>query len=103
LEPRLGKVASEGAVTSYLDIARARLHEDIVDIVVPGVLEDFDLPDLALAIAPRPLWIVNAQTPTGAAKPLAEAKAEFPDRPGLRVLDRPEGWAFSKVYAEWLR
>lgn len=103
LEPRLQKVVSERAVISYLDIARARVHEGVVDIVVPGVLQDFDLPDVAQAISPRPLWIVDAQTPAGSPKPLEEAKAEYRSRPGLRVLDRPEGWAFTKVYAEWLR
>ncbi len=103
LEPRIRKVACEHAVVSYLDIARAKLHAGIVDIVAPGVLKDFDLPDVAASIAPRSVWIVEPRTPAGAAEPVKEAAAEFGHHAGLRVLERPEGWAFSKVYADWLR
>ena len=28
-------------------------HDDIADIVVPGVLRDFDLPDIVTALGPR--------------------------------------------------
>ncbi|MEK7404994.1 MAG: acetylxylan esterase, partial [Acidobacteriota bacterium] len=38
LEPRIRKVAVERAVLSYLEITRARLHENLAEIVVPGVL-----------------------------------------------------------------
>jgi len=33
---------------------------------VPGALADFDLPDLAAAMAPRTVWISDAVTPAGA-------------------------------------
>jgi len=46
LEPRMAKVASERAPASYMDIVRAKMHEGIIGIVVPGVLRDFDLPDM---------------------------------------------------------
>jgi hypothetical protein len=45
LEPRIAKVASEKAPASYMEIVRAKMHEGITEIVVPGVLRDFDLPD----------------------------------------------------------
>ena len=76
-------------------IARARVHEGLIDIVVPGVLKDFDLPDLAAAIGPRPVWIVEPRTPSGARARREEAAEWKP----ARVLYRPEGWAFDKVYA----
>ena len=101
LEPRIQKVACERAVVSYLDIARAKLHEGIVDIVAPGVLKDFDLPDVAAAIAPRPVWIVDPQTPMGAPAPVKVAAAEYGNPAGLRFIERPEGWTFSKIYAKW--
>ncbi|MEO7653258.1 MAG: acetylxylan esterase, partial [Bryobacteraceae bacterium] len=66
LQPRIVKVAAEGAVFSYMAIARARVHEGLIDIIVPGVLKDFDLPDLAAAIAPRPVWLIEPRTPSGA-------------------------------------
>jgi cephalosporin-C deacetylase-like acetyl esterase len=112
LEPRVEKVVLEDTVLSYLAIARARDHEDLDTLFVPGVLKDFDLPDLAAAVAPRPLWIVDPRTPTGALVPVARAEAEYGEarraaaaagREGaFRVLHHPEGWPLEKVYSDWL-
>jgi dipeptidyl aminopeptidase/acylaminoacyl peptidase len=112
LSPRVEKVAIEGAVLSYMEIARARLHEGLTSAFVPGVLGDFDLPDLAASLAPRPLWIVDPRTPTGALVPTDRAREEFApavlayDRAGeptsFRVLQRPEGWPLDTFLAAWL-
>jgi histidinol-phosphate/aromatic aminotransferase/cobyric acid decarboxylase-like protein len=112
LEPRVERVAIEGTVLSYLEIARARYHEDLTAAFVPGVLRDFDLPDLAAALAPRPLWIVDPRTPTGALVPTDRARSEFApaarayERAGqpaaLRLLHRPEGRPLDRLYASWL-
>jgi hypothetical protein len=59
LEPRITRVSVDGAIPSYMDVVRAKVHAGILDLIVPGVLRDFDLPDLRAAIAPRPLDIVN--------------------------------------------
>jgi hypothetical protein len=93
-------------------IARARFHEDLTTAIVPGVLEDFDLPDLAASLAPRPLWIVDPRSPTGALLAPGVARAEYRVATGayaragaedaLRILHRPEGWPLGDVYAEWL-
>ena len=70
LDRRVHKVACEGSVLSYLQVAQSRFHENLfADIIVPGVLKDFDLPDVGAAIAPRTLWIVSPRTPTGAVIP----------------------------------
>ncbi len=112
LEPRVEKVALEGTVLSYLEIARARYHENLVASFVPGILNDFDLPDLAVALAPRPLWIVDPRTPTNALVSVDRARREYQSalvafegagRPdGIRILHRPEGWALESVYSDWL-
>jgi alpha-beta hydrolase superfamily lysophospholipase len=67
LEPRIAKVASEKAPASYLDIVRAKMHEGIIGIVVPGALRDFDLPDVAASLKPRPVWTVTGEQPDYAA------------------------------------
>ena len=77
LEPRIAAVASEGALTSYMALARANTHRDIIGLVVPGVLKDFDLPDVATLIAPRPLRISAPRNPNGNAADLAAAKLEY--------------------------
>lgn len=104
LEPRIARVALEGSVLSCMDIVRAPLHENMTELVVPGVLRHFDLPDLAAAIAPRPLWLVAPRTPWGTAVSLDRAAGEYGAAGrGLRVVARPEGWDFAKVYGEWLK
>jgi pimeloyl-ACP methyl ester carboxylesterase len=112
LQPKVEKVAIEGTVLSYMEIVRARLHEDLTATFVPGILHDFDLPDLATAIAPRPLWIVDPRSPTNALVSKDRAQREYgPARQayqragpadGFRILHRPEGWPLEKVYSDWL-
>jgi fermentation-respiration switch protein FrsA (DUF1100 family) len=100
MEPRIERAAVERAVVSYLAIARARQHEGLAGVIVPGVLRVFDLPDLTRAIAPRKLWIVDPRSPTDAPVPLAAVTSEYRD---ATVSERPEGHAFERVYAGWLR
>lgn len=57
LEPLVAGVTSENALVSWMEMARSRTHQVPPSLVVPGVLHDFDLPDLAALIAPRPLKI----------------------------------------------
>ncbi|MBK9166621.1 MAG: acetylxylan esterase [Bryobacterales bacterium] len=112
LEPRIGKVVSEGALLSYMAMIRAKFHQDMERIVVPGVLQDFDLPDLAAAIAPRPVWIMEPLTPTKVPVPLREAAAEYePARKAFAQAGHPErlhfgrrltGVTFEKHYGAWL-
>ncbi len=89
LEPRIHKVICEGGPVSYLEIARARFHDEISDLVVPGVLKDFDLPDLVAAIAPRAVWIVDPRTPSGGTERLEKASAAYKSSAGLRIIQRP--------------
>ena len=53
LEPRIAKAERIGAPESYMAIVRMKIHEDITDLVMPGVLRDFDLPDLVKALGSR--------------------------------------------------
>jgi hypothetical protein len=77
LEPRLAGINSDGAIASYMALARAKTHSGMLEIVAPGVLNDFDLPDIAGMIAPRPVHIVSARTPGGAPMEVAEVQREF--------------------------
>ena len=49
LEPAIRQAVTEKALPSYLEIVRARDYpETLVDLIVPGALLDFDLPDPVL-------------------------------------------------------
>jgi hypothetical protein len=50
-----------------MEIVRAKMHSGITGIVVPGVLRDFDLPDLEASLKPRPVWQVTEERPDYAA------------------------------------
>jgi pimeloyl-ACP methyl ester carboxylesterase len=112
LEPRIHRVACESGPVSYLDIVQARFHGEIADVAIPGVLEQFDLPDVAATIAPRKLWLVDSTMPSGEPELLGKVTPEYQSAErayaGLnaskdfRITTRPEGWAFAKVYGEWL-
>ena len=100
LEPRVEKLAIEGSVLSYREIVSAKLHENLTGIIVPGVLEDFDLPDLAASLASRRLWIVDPRSATGSLLSIERAREEYRDAATIR--HRPEGWDLKKVYSGWL-
>jgi cephalosporin-C deacetylase-like acetyl esterase len=53
LDPRIAKVTAADGVPSYLEIARMREHEELMDLFVHGVLADFDFPDLVAALGER--------------------------------------------------
>lgn len=84
LQPKIVSVTVEGGVLSYMAIARAKTHRGLTDIIVPEVLRDFDLPDVAVLIAPRPLCAVSPRDPEGAELSLGEARKMWPARAGLR-------------------
>lgn len=95
LEPRIQKIACEGGPISYRDIVRAPIHDEISDLIVPGVLKDFDLPEVAAAIAPRPLWLVNPRIQSS-------VREEYKPVENFRRVERPKGSAFENVYKDWL-
>lgn len=53
LDPRIGQVICEGSPGSYMAIVQMKMHAGMMDILVPGVLRDFDLPDIRRALGPR--------------------------------------------------
>lgn len=97
LDPDVAGVLAERSVTSWFSMTQAKLHEGMAEIIVPGVLRDFDLPDLVNLIAPRPLWLMDPRAPGGG----RAIPTEYP-RAWVRVVERPEGWPVMSVLGQWL-
>jgi dienelactone hydrolase len=97
LEPDAAGVLAEQTVISWFAITQWRLHEGMAGIIVPGVLRDFDLPDLVNLIAPRPMWLADPRTPTGA----PALPVDYPPA-WVKTIERPEGWAVTKAFQGWL-
>ncbi|HTU51174.1 MAG TPA: acetylxylan esterase [Acidobacteriaceae bacterium] len=78
LDARLKKTICEDELVSYLDLASTTDYDQsLFDVIVPGILKDFDLPDVAAAIAPRSLQIIDARSATEALEPGFEIRQEY--------------------------
>jgi cephalosporin-C deacetylase-like acetyl esterase len=53
LEPRIATVRCENPDRSYMDLVRAKMPGDIAELIIPGALIDFDLPDVTAALGSR--------------------------------------------------
>jgi cephalosporin-C deacetylase-like acetyl esterase len=70
LEPRIKQVTLDGTVVSWDNVVRTPLSMNQLTNVVPGALKTYDLPELAAAVAPRPLTIRAAVDAAG--KPVGQ-------------------------------
>ena len=57
MTPEWRQITLEGGLLSWSHVARTPITQNQLANVLPGVLEDYDLPDLAAALAPRKLTI----------------------------------------------
>lgn len=84
LQPRIQKVVLQDAIPSYMDIVRAKFYRDgLMDLIVPGVLHDFDLPDIARSLSSEKVVIVNPQTPNGSAASPEKVAQQY--GPSIRI------------------
>src|SRR5262245_38387916 len=67
LDPRIRALTLEDMVVSWTAVAKTAITINQLSNVVPGALKSYDLPDLAAAMAPRPLTILSPRDPAGAA------------------------------------
>ncbi|MEP7269999.1 MAG: acetylxylan esterase [Acidobacteriota bacterium] len=81
MDERVSKVALEGMLVSYRTVINQRIHRQVFEHVVAGVLRSYDLPDLISALAPRPVWIVNSVNSLGQRMSLAEVKKQYAASP----------------------
>jgi hypothetical protein len=58
-------VIIENTLASYRMVLDQPLHRNISEIMIPGVLQHYDLGDLYAAIAPRTVTVINPQDATG--------------------------------------
>jgi dienelactone hydrolase len=74
MNDRVKAVTIDGGLVSWENVLRTPISHNQLVNVVPGALAVYDLPDLAAAIAPRPLTIRNPVDAAG--KPLSKEAAE---------------------------
>jgi len=59
IDPRIARVALEESPVSYRAFLDHPVHRNLPEILLPGVLRHYDVGDLLLALAPRPVTLVN--------------------------------------------
>lgn len=109
LDPRVCSLLLTRAIPSWESIIEAEDYTVSLDWFVPGILQNFDLPDLLASVAPRPVWIYDAVNADG--QPISESALRdiylqrVPERSSafrtLRLGVAPEHE--EDLYAEWLQ
>lgn len=64
-DERIRRVALEGLLASYEAVTSQRIHRDVFEQIVPGILKHCDIPDLLAALAPRRVALLSTTDPLG--------------------------------------
>lgn len=114
LDDRIGRLLLENVLVSYAAVVNQRLHQGIFEHAAWGVLKSFDLPDLAAALTPRPVWITDAVNPLGNKIPLEDVNDVYSEAgrvyrtsgaaDSLRITRRNENDdSTTGAYLEWFQ
>lgn len=98
LDPRIKVATLDGGILSWDNVVRTPVSYNQLSNAVPGVLAVYDLPDLAAAIAPRPLTIRNPVDATG--KPVTAAAWDATFKPVRAAYDKAGVAAKLKIGAK---
>lgn len=112
LDDRVQAVAAEEAPLSYMDIARGPRQYFITDLVLPGVLKEFDMPDVVASLSDRNILLFNTrsamdylhsrETVSHEYTPARLAFLSAGRETSLSIRREPEELRES-VYREWLK
>jgi len=77
LDGRIRKAVLDGILSSYDSVVENKIHRQVLEIVVPGALKFYDLPDLVATLAPRKVSIVSGTDPLGHELPADMVRKEY--------------------------
>jgi hypothetical protein len=98
-EPDVAAVAARRGLASFLSVLEDRFTYVPLDVIVPGILEAGDLPDIAAALGPRPVLIQSAVDGRNRPLTLDEMKRKAaPVSSNATLRDEPD----PGVTAEWI-
>jgi cephalosporin-C deacetylase-like acetyl esterase len=112
VEPAAGRLAAEGFPASYAEIVLSDQYAQPVSLMVPGVLQDFDIADVLGSLAPRPVLVMNprdSQTrrlasgaASGALSPAREAYRRRGADSAWKLVTAPTDAEIRDALAEWI-
>jgi cephalosporin-C deacetylase-like acetyl esterase len=77
LDSRIRRLSLERMLVSYMAVVTHKINRGIFEDVIPGVLKSYDLPDLAAALAPRQVRLVDPVDPLGLRVAIDEARKTY--------------------------
>jgi cephalosporin-C deacetylase-like acetyl esterase len=77
MDGRIRKIALDRTLISYAAIVDHKIHRNVFENVIRGVLKSYDLPDLARLVGPREIRIVDAVDPVGQRVGLDTVRAAY--------------------------
>jgi cephalosporin-C deacetylase-like acetyl esterase len=102
LDARVLQVALRQAVTDYRSLATAERYTQPFGIYAYGLLRQFDLPEVARAIGPRPVLLINPLSPRG--EPAGPAAADrYKSAPNTTVRTMQPNDDPVQVLSEWAK
>jgi cephalosporin-C deacetylase-like acetyl esterase len=99
VDDRIQSVTLEGSLASYELITTTPLQRQIHDLILPDVLHHYDLVDLALALGPNKVHLVNLKDPMWNALPMQSARKIYRGSP--MVGERREFDPVIRAYPEF--
>lgn len=102
LDPRVARLALRQTVIDYRSLATAERYTQPFGIYAYGLLREFDLPEVAGALAPRPVLVINPVTPRGeAAGAAAVERYKIVSNATVRTLDAADDPV--QVLTDWAK
>ena len=105
LDERIRKVALERSLGAWECVVRHRIHRGVFENVIFGVLKAYDLPDLAVTLAPRKLWLIDPANQLGEPMGLQEAQGLYAaalKAGNTRIVRRQPEQPAAVVYREFI-
>ena len=113
VEPQFAGVSTVEQLYTYKSLVENGIYKYGLEIIIPGVLKYYDIPNLAGTIAPRPLLIIN---PIDHNKEIIsgdilnkdyewsyQAYSAVGSRQNIRMLNNFEGAEAREIFTKWLR
>ena len=103
-EPEVAAVATRRGLASFLSVLDDRFLYVPLDVIVPGILDAGDLPDIAALIAPRPVLVQAAVDGRNRPLTLEEMKVKAaPVAPNVTLREASDSGATGGWIGEILR
>jgi hypothetical protein len=103
LDQSVSEVILERSIVSYSDVVAASIHENLNNIIAPGILRHLDLTDVMRLLQGRRLTLVSPLQPNGRPMLDSEIRQSLGSAVSIpRLVIRGEGWDIKRTLPEMI-